>query len=242
MLIYGILPSNLTKQSLLSVGVPEESIKVIPLGVNLNVFFPVNKDQKQEIRRKLGLPENKVIIGSFQKDGNGWGDGFEPKLIKGPDIFCDVVEQLSKKFDLLILLTGPARGYVKKRLEKSNIQYLHYYLDNTNGIGDYYRALDLYLSTARVEGGPQCVLESLASGVPIVATKVGLAPDIINHGENGLLCEICDVEEIANKSTAILEDSSFASKIVSAGLLTAKEFSWKLIAERHLHELYRPLL
>jgi glycosyltransferase involved in cell wall biosynthesis len=234
--------SIITKNELLDIGISADKIKVIPLGVNLKTFYNVSAKEKETIRERFGLPKGKIIIGSFQKDGNGWGEGLEPKLIKGPDIFCDVVERLSKTFELFVLLTGPARGYVKRRLEQVGIPYLHSYLKCADDLGDYYRALDIYLSTARVEGGPQCVLESLASGVAIVATKVGLTPDIITNGENGMLCEICDVDEIVGKSIEILKNKSLADKLITAGLETSKKHSWPLIAKRHQHEIYESLL
>ncbi len=80
-----------TKNTLVKAGVPEKKIKVIPLGVDLKIFKPAETNEKKSIREKLNLPQDKIIIGSFQKDGNGWGEGLTPKLIKGPDIFCDAV-------------------------------------------------------------------------------------------------------------------------------------------------------
>ena len=110
-----------------------------------------------------------MVIGSFQKDGKGWGEGNEPKLIKGPDV----------------LLTGPARGYVKTGLESLKIPCKHLYLQDYREIGKYYQALDAYLVTSREEGGPKGVLESMASGIPLISTRVGQAQDLVKQGING---------------------------------------------------------
>ena len=48
-------------------------------------------------RRALGLPESAFVVGSFQKDGVGWGDGLEPKLIKGPDVLLEVAERCHER-------------------------------------------------------------------------------------------------------------------------------------------------
>ena len=54
----------------------------------------------------------------FSKDGEGWGEGLIPKLIKGPDIFIETVKQIKqKKLKIFILLLGPVRGFVKKELK-----------------------------------------------------------------------------------------------------------------------------
>jgi glycosyltransferase involved in cell wall biosynthesis len=121
---------TITKGNLIEIGVPEEKIVVIPLGVDLNIFKPVPATQKNMIRKELGLPQDKVIIGSFQKDGVGWGDGLEPKLVKGPDIFVDVIDNLSRDHNIFVLLTGPARGYVKKGLDRIGVPYKHIFLKN----------------------------------------------------------------------------------------------------------------
>jgi glycosyltransferase involved in cell wall biosynthesis len=233
---------SITRNKLIKFGVPEEKITVIPLGVNLSAFGVPTPQQKENIRSKLGIPKEKIVVGSFQKDGNGWGEGLEPKLIKGPDVFCDVVEKLRQRYDLFVVLTGPARGYVKQRLESSGIPYSHYFLNDPDEIADYYKALDLYIATGRHEGGPKSLVESLASGVPLVSTKAGMAPDVITDGENGFLCDVDDVDQIVRKSMMILEDQEKKKRIITEGLTTARQYDWNVIAQRYENCLYRRLL
>jgi glycosyltransferase involved in cell wall biosynthesis len=215
---------NITRKKLIKLGVPEEKMIVIPLGVNLNTFSMTTTQQRENIRLQLGISKEKIVVGSFQKDGNGWGEGLEPKLIKGPDVFCDAVEKLRRRYDLFVVLTGPARGYVKRRLERAG------------------KALDLYIATGRVEGGPKAVIESLASGVPLVSTKVGMAPDIITDGENGFLCDVDDVDQILQKSMMILEDHEKKEKIITNGLTTARQYGWNVIVQRYENRLYHRFL
>jgi glycosyltransferase involved in cell wall biosynthesis len=233
---------NITRDKLIDCGVPGEKITVIPLGVNLNAFGVPTPQQKENIRSELGISKGKIVVGSFQKDGNGWGEGLEPKLIKGPDVFCDVVEKLHQQYDLFVVLTGPARGYVKRRLESSGIPYSHHFLNDPDEVAQYYKALDIYIATGRCEGGPKSLVESLASGVPLVSTKAGMAPDIITDGENGLLCDVDDVDQIVQKSMMILEDQKKKGKIVTNGLVTARQYDWNIIAQRYENCLYRRFL
>lgn len=233
---------NITRDKLIEFGIPKEKMTVIPLGVNPNAFSVPTPEQKKNIRSKLGISKRKVVIGSFQKDGNGWGEGLEPKMIKGPDTLCDVIEQLAKRYELFVLLTGPARGYVKKRLEEAGIPYLHQFLNDPDDVAEYYKAIDLYITTARQEGGPKSILESLASGVPLVTTKVGMAPDIIEDGINGLLCEVEGVDDIVAKSIRIIEDVALRERMIGKGLDIVRQFDWRNIAQRYGQSLYRPLL
>ena len=231
-----------TGERLAEWGVAREKIIVIPLGVDLNLFNPVNQNIKEKIRKEIGIPEGSLCIGSFQKDGVGWGAGDEPKLVKGPDVFCNAVVELSKRYPIYILLTGPARGYVKKRLTEAKIPFSHKYIENFPDISKYYHALDIYLVTSRDEGGPKAILESMASGIPIVTTDVGIARDVVNHGKNGFIAEIENVDEIVKFASKVLNDQEKTKTIISNALGTVKEYSWENIARLYYKKMYSKLL
>lgn len=233
---------KISKARLVEYGLPEEKVVLVPLGVDLRRFKPVDTQRKQILREKIGIPAEHVCIGSFQKDGAGWGEGLEPKWVKGPDVFVKVVEKLKKDYDIFILLLGPARGYVKRELDKRGIPYKHIFLKNYLEIPKYYNALDLYLVTSREEGGPFAVLEAMASGIPLVSTKVGMAVDVINDGYNGLLADVDDVEMLTENARDILDDENFAKKMVENGLKVVRDYSWEEITKRYYEEIYSPLV
>ena len=230
----------LTRQKLIEFGIPEEKLFVIPLGVDLRAFSAISHpEEKATLRRNLGIPEDNIVVGSFQKDGVGFGEGNTPKLIKGPDIFCDVMERLAKEIPLHVLLTGPARGYVKQRLEKAGITYTHHYVDHPNDLAPYYRTLDAYLISSRAEGGPKAVLEAGACGIPVVSTPVGMAPEVIDDGYNGF---VTNPDDLANKLLLVLSDKALHKKICEQAPRAVANNSWQAIAQRYAEELYVPLV
>jgi glycosyltransferase involved in cell wall biosynthesis len=229
---------TISKKKLIEWGVPEDKIVVIPLGVDLNIFKPVTEAQKKMIREELGIPQDKVIIGSFQKDGVGWEEGLEPKWVKGPDIFVKVIDNIRLDHDIFVLLTGPARGYVKRELDKIGVPYKHFFLKNYLKIPKYYNALDLYIVASRAEGGPKAILEAMATGVPLVSTKVGMAPDIIKEGYNGLLAEIEDVTKLSEKAVRIIENKNLSNQLVNNALNTVKDYSWENIVREYYERIY----
>jgi len=231
-----------SKNHLVRWGAEEEKIVIIPLGVDLKVFKRINEEEKSKIRQKLGIPEDMICIGSFQKDGVGWEEGLEPKLEKGPDIFCEVLGKIKNDFPVFILLTGPARGYIKKRLEEMNIPYRHFYVDYYPDISKYYGALDYYMVSSRVEGGPLAILECFASGVPVVTTRVGMVDDIIENGLNGLVSEVEDIQSLTKNLIKIMQDHSVKERLVSNGLETVKQYDWGIIAEKFYKNIYSKLL
>lgn len=224
-----------------SLGIPKRKIVKIPLGIDLKKFQPCTKKEKIIIRKKLGIPENKIVIGSFQKDGVGWGEGYKPKLIKGPDIFCNVVSKYAKNENVFILLTGPSRGYVKRQLIKRKIPFLHVILKDQKDIVEYYRALDIYLITSRNEGGPMSVLESMATGIPIISSKVGIAIDLIRDNFNGYLVDIENEKEFLLKLKKLCADENKKMKLKLEGLKTIENLDWKKISDKKF-QLYQILL
>lgn len=210
-------------------GIDKNKIFRIPIGINLAYFQPQTTELKIAAKRELGIPKNAVVIGSFQKDGQGWGDGLEPKMVKGPDVFIKTLAILKNIIpELFVLLTGPARGYVKKGLDDLRIPYIHKFFNNyEREIGLFYQAIDLYIITSRQEGGPKAFFESLASGVPLVSTKVGQVADIAKHEQDACLVDVEDYEGLAHWSEKILSDQSFRDKLVANGLKTAADNTYE---------------
>ena len=183
----------------LSSGIAAENVFLIPIGINLYYFPFQTAESKRRARLRLGIPESASVVGSFQKDGVGWGEGLEPKLVKGPDVFLKTIELLLPRIsDLFVLLTGPARGYVKAGLERLSVPYLHHYVKHYPELAQFYQALDVYVVSSRQEGGPKAVLESMACGVPLVTTRVGQAMDLVQQGKNGWMVDVEDAEALAH--------------------------------------------
>ena len=232
---------EISRQFLLNLGIPSSKIVKIPLGVDLNLFSPVTATDKRLLRKQHDIPDNYTVIGSFQKDGEGWEDGLKPKWVKGPETFCDVIELLHKQYPVFVLLSGPARGYVKERLRKSGILYAHYFYKDYRQIPRLYKMLDIYLVSSRVEGGPKAILESMASGIPLVSTKAGMAPEIIQDGENGFLAEVDDSEKLTQKVARLIENNDLKTHFSRNGIITSKNYSYYIIGKQYYELLYKNL-
>ncbi|MBF0438269.1 MAG: glycosyltransferase [Magnetococcales bacterium] len=223
-----------SRQVLLAQGVASEKIELIPLGVDLQRFCPPDEETRILLRREMGIPAEAFCIGSFQKDGSGWEEGNEPKLVKGPDVFLAVMAKIRKMHpNLMVLLTGPARGYVKQGLERLGITYRHYFLEDYLQIVPYYQALDLYVITSRAEGGPKALMESWACGVPVVSTRMGMPADWIRPGENGLLAEVEDAQGLADQVALVLHDPVLLNRCRAGGLDTVQGLDWRFVAEQY---------
>ena len=157
--------------------VTDKKIISIPFWVNQENFFHI--DEKSKLRKKYGFSDEDYVIGSFQRDTEG-NDLVSPKLIKGPDIFIDLISRINKTKNIKVLLAGTRRQYVINNLKKLGIQYKYFEMVEMDQLNEFYNILDLYLVSSRLEGGPQAVLECAVTKTPIVSTDVGIAREILH--------------------------------------------------------------
>jgi glycosyltransferase involved in cell wall biosynthesis len=224
---------------LLSNGISLEKIVHIPLGIDTHLFHPPTPAQRAAVRAHLGVPDDAVCIGSFQKDSPGWDNtNREMKWIKGPDVLADVLERLSQHYRLFVLLTSPARGYLIERLERAGIAYRHDVLSDSAALASYYHALDLYLITSRDEGGPMSLLEGMASGLPLVSTRMGMPQDVIKQGETGILVDVDDVDGLVGAARRLIGDRVLAARMGQEARSVVLAYDWVLIADKYARMLY----
>jgi glycosyltransferase involved in cell wall biosynthesis len=241
-LAHIVTSATLVRERLLSWGIPAEKISTIPIGCETGRFSPTTPEQRKVARERFGIRPDEIAIGSFQKDGDGWGAGDVPKLIKGPDLFLAAVEKLAKDIPVFVLLGGPARGYVRKGLERLGIRHAYHYAPDRDELAKLYHPLDLYLVTSREEGGPMALMESMASGVPVVSTRVGMAPDLIEDGLSGALVDVEDVPAIVARARELLALPLRAAALKRAARQSVLQTDWSVVGRRHLEEVWRPLL
>jgi len=137
-------------------------------------WYPLERDVA---RMNLGLPLDKFIVGSFQRDTEG--GTLKPKLEKGPDRLVACLETLNKTNNLLVMLGGWRREYIINELTAREITFVLGEKVSQTTLNAAYNACDLYLVTSRHEGGPQSLLECSATSTPILSTDVGMANDVL---------------------------------------------------------------
>ena len=151
----------------------------IPYWINNKNYFYI--EDKQRLRKKYGFKSNDYLIGSFQRDTEGY-DLKSPKLIKGPDIFINkVINLFANNKEIVVVLTGKRRQYIIDELKSNNIPFKYFEMVQPNEINELYNILNLYIVSSRIEGGPQAILECAITKTPIISTDVGLASEILHE-------------------------------------------------------------
>jgi glycosyltransferase involved in cell wall biosynthesis len=165
---------------------------LIPYLVDVNTFKPLppDSDALNALRREWEVPANAYVIGSFQRDTEG-SDLKSPKLVKGPDIFLEILLGLkSRGLNFHVLIAGPRRHWLLGKLRDEGIPFT--YVGRPTETDDIktnslprptlnllYNLADLYVVASRSEGGPHSILEAAACRCKIISTLVGTAPDIL---------------------------------------------------------------
>lgn len=180
-----------SKKALKEIEAKKETAFLIPYTVNTDVFFPCTKKEKAEWRKKYKISNKTYLIGNFMRDSNA-GKLKTPKEVKGPDIFLEIVKDVyAEKKDILVLLAGPRRHWLRSQLKANGIPYKFIGLSvpfedmrintlNRAKLNRLYNILDLTVTSSRSEAGPHAILEAGAAKCPQISTAVGIAPDILS--------------------------------------------------------------
>lgn len=211
-------------------GVDRSRIRLVPFATDTTRFR-----QPRDVtaaRAGFGMPLTGVVIGSFQRDGED-----APKLVKGPDRLVAVAAELGAAgVPIHVLLTGPARGYVRRELAARKVGFTYLGVVPRDLVPVCYRACDAYLITSREEGGPLALLEAMASGVPVVTTPVGMVRDVIVDEKNGLVHH--EVHGLAAQLRRLVEDPSLSSTLARNARETVAAYDWAVVGPRYRTELY----
>ncbi len=209
-------------------GIPQDTIRVIPNGVDLARFNP--KVRGDGIRRKFGLRERPLVLCV------GCGT-----ILKGvPFLLCALTEVRNRIPNVALIIVGPT-PYLKQMLlmaERLGIEDRVIFAGRVLAeLPEYYAASDMVVLSSLHEGLPLVALESMASGKPIIASRVGGVPEVVADGENGMLFEAGNVTQLAECIISLLQNESLRREMGQAGRnLAEKKHDWNLIARMYLHE------
>jgi glycosyltransferase involved in cell wall biosynthesis len=204
--------SEALKASLIRMGVPEERIIVLPNGVDLKLFKPVNRSA---CKKELGVNGLTLLSVGQLHD------------FKGHDIAIRALAQLSE-VTLLIVGDGNGRRRLQSLAKSRDVEHRVIFLGTVRHeqLKNCYAAADaLVLASAR-EGWPNVLLESMACGTPVIATNVGGVPEIVRAPEAGIIMRGRTPEALVDAYHAL--HSHYPAR--AAVRRYAEQFSWDATA------------
>jgi UDP-glucose:(heptosyl)LPS alpha-1,3-glucosyltransferase len=224
-----IAVSNSLKQQIVdSYKVSDEDIVVIPNGVDMIQFSPDNKARNEE-RKRLGYKDDDIVI-SFVTHRFAH---------KGLDYLIEALSLLkNKKIKLLIASGDDATEHLKLAERIEVVDQIKLYGETTEP-EKAYRASDIFVLPSLYEGFGLVTLEAMATGLPVIATAVGGAPDIITDGMNGFLVPLPpSPQAISEIISTLCNDEKMRKRIGAAARKRAEQLSWDDIAAETM-KLYK---
>jgi L-malate glycosyltransferase len=101
-----------------------------------------------------------------------------------------------------------------------------------DGVPDLYDSADIYLTTPNVDCMPGSLLECMASGLPIIATKAGGIPYIVKDRETALLVDINDHEAVAARAIELLDNPDLVEQLTAKGLEEVQRYHWAPVRDQ----------
>ncbi|MBZ5668401.1 MAG: glycosyltransferase family 4 protein [Acidobacteriia bacterium] len=205
------------KQLLVRTGVSASRIEVIPVGIDWPEN-PPGPELRARMRAQWGLREDDFVVGHL--------GAFT--LEKGQDIAVEAAILLAPKLPgLEMLLAGEVSAQAQSRLAPrlraaaGHARVLEF-LENPS---EFLSALDLFIMPSRAEGLPASVLLAMASGLGVVASKVGGLPEIVTHGKTGWLVPPDSPEALAAGILEAASDRARLREFGASGRARARQFS-----------------
>ena len=214
-------------------GVKSSKISVIPPGVDLDLFHPINI---QEARRKIHMQEDVrtiLYVGRIER-------------LKGLDMLLKALSQIQHKDTFLYVIGGTNNTEEVNRLKKICIdlnlnEKVHFIGSISRAqLKYYYNSADLYVLPSYYESFGLSVLEAAACGKPTIASKVGGLPSIIRDNETGFLLEQRSLGSLIKKIEILLNDKELSDTMGRAARKQAEKLNWG-IAVNQLKNLFDKL-
>ena len=222
---------------------PEDRFVLIPNGVDLDRFPPVDAAGRHRARTALGLPANvplTMFVGLFTHD-------------KQPRTLFDAWRGLGEERGILLFVGATrSRHYevdpaladgIKADAAAAGLRDRVLFVELADPIAPYYQAADVFAMPSRREGLPNVLLEAMASGLPSVASRLpGVTDWVIEDGTSGVLVPPGNAPALREALARLLRDATLRSRLGEAARArVARDYSIGTTADRFV-DVYRGLL
>jgi glycosyltransferase involved in cell wall biosynthesis len=229
--LYITCGENMRNRLVNQCGFPENRVVSIPTGVNPE-FFKIKRNK--EIKTKYGLDINSIVITNVGILRSVKGHEVTLKSIK------PVVEIIPDAM-FLIVGDGPRKEALEEIVNGLGISRHVIFTGFVDDIQEIYSFTDVAILSSWSEGLPQSILQAMAAGVPVVATRVGGVPEIVVHEKTGILIEPGDYNALAKAIIQILNSHEWANQLAVNAKELIKTYSMNHMLDK-IESLYQKLL
>lgn len=218
--------SKFEKKMLVKYGVPGSKISILLPGLNK---FDIKRKEIEEFRQKYGLTGKKIIVHVARLC-----------VGKGTDKLLEILPNLKNKIkNIHLLLVGKNKdaellyNLIEKLDLKDNVTFLEEWIPDERELAKIYSASDIFVLPSRYEALGFVFLEAMSNGIPVVGTRVGGIPSIVDNNKNGFLVPLDRKDKLEESIIKLLENRNIYKKM-SIGAKKLKCYTWKEYADKCL--------
>ena len=191
-----------------------DKIHIIPSGVDVCLYD--EKQGRYDLNRsKLNISVDAYVIGMVGRISYG----------KGPDLFVKAAALIKNKIPnafFVIVGEGEERSSIENLLSEMGLKEDFLITGWVSNPMEYIQLFDQAMLLTRWEGFGLVLTEYMLAEKPIITTRVGAVPDLMQHGKNGVMIDVGDIEGIAEASYKLYTDNEYRQTLVSSGRLTVR--------------------
>jgi glycosyltransferase involved in cell wall biosynthesis len=204
---------------------PPDRFAVIPLGLNLQPFADTDRAAaRSRLRAELGIEEDRPVVGIVGR--------MVP--VKNHELLFDAMALLQKRMEsaphLIVVGSGERERALRAHVTAKGLDGVVHWLGWRDDLPQVFPAFDVTALTSFDEGTPVSLIESLASGTPVVSLAVGGVSEILERGELGRLVDSASVDEVADAIEGVLASPPSIEETERTRGLVLERFSIRRLA------------
>jgi glycosyltransferase involved in cell wall biosynthesis len=214
-------------------GIQPEAIELVTNSVDTNRFCPISASAKAALRRTLRLPADRIIV------------TFTGRLVsyKGLPLLLQVWEQVQPVHPRAMLLLVGSGGLdihnceaqLRRLVQVKGLQHSVQFTGDVHNVHEYLQASDIFVFPTEKEAFGISLVEAMACSLPVISTPTGGIRDFLVDGQNGLLVEAGNFQQLCDAIQRLLIDASLARSLGSAARSTARaRYARHVVLDQHI--------
>ena len=212
------------KRVLIQGGVAAERIEVIPSGIDFSPFEQASSSDF--LRREFSFAPDNYLVGIVAHLEDHKGHRYLIQATK-------ILKEMAPKIKIIVVGSGSLRMELDKQVRELGVEDIVFFLGFREDIPQILSSLDLFVLSSYLEGMGSSLLDAMACRLPVVATFVGGIPEVVVHGETGLLVPPRNPSALAEAILKLYYNRALASRLGQRGFeVVHQKFSAEAMADR----------
>jgi len=228
-----VVSQSMKREFIRHYGDAAESIIVIPNGVDLKMFNPANRPlYRDRIRQRHGISRSDLVL---MFAGGDWERKGVPYIIEALSLLLEP--------DVKLVIAGSGdRKFYGQLAELKQVRERIIFISHSSNLWEYYAASDVFVFPTIYEPFGLVIVEAMASGLPVITSRVAGAADVIIDGVNGLLLRgPSDVNDLAAKIELLLSNVELRKTMGERARETVENLSWNQVVQKTI-DVYNRIL